>query len=70
MQLYAYKVTKLYKEHEQNNIMKGRTITNLAEGYVFADDHNDAVRKLHNKFPSDEFVRYSFNLTPTSFIDK
>lgn len=64
MKVFMYSVSKKYL----TGVMKGKVIHGYDHGYVFAEDSEDAIRKLETKYPSDKSSTYGFSYEETSFI--
>lgn len=71
MEIYKYNVDRTYKESyaEYSSIMVGKTMPNIAHGYVFVDDYDEAIRTLESKYPSNMYVRYDIHLERTNIIE-
>lgn len=73
MEIYKYQVDKVFiKEKDgdpMSHMMVGKRVPDMSHGYIFVDDHSEAIRTLESKYPSNEYIRYDIHLDWTNIIE-
>ena len=73
MEIYKYQVDKIFTKEKDgdpmSHIMVGKIVPSMAHGYIFVDDHSEAIRTLESKYPSNEYIRYDIHLDWTNIIE-
>lgn len=69
MKLYKYTIDKRFvKAKYSGDVMVGKKIPNVATGYIFAEDYQEAKHILYSRLPYDSHVEFDAHIEETSIL--